>query len=311
MSFSHVPVMAKECIEALDIKENGVYVDCTMGGAGHSAKIAEELSDKGLLIAIDQDSEAIEAGTERLKIFGDKVKIVKANFKELRNVLDSLNIDKADGLLVDLGVSSHQLDSGERGFSYNTDAPLDMRMNKEQDLSAWDVVNSYPQEKIKKILFEYGEERYSPQIASRILREREKKPINTTFELSEIIKSAFPAHARWEGKHPAKRSFQAIRIEVNKETEVLEELLNQLLSCVAPKGRIAAITFHSLEDRLVKQCFKNLSEGCTCSKDLPYCVCGNKPKIKLITRKPILPSEEEQKENPRAHSAKLRVAEVI
>lgn len=311
MSFSHIPVMAKECIDALKIKKNGIYIDCTMGGAGHSSKIAEQLSDEGLLIAIDQDADAIKAGSERLSRFKDRVRIVQANFSELREVLDSISVDKADGLLVDLGVSSHQLDSRERGFSYHSDAPLDMRMNQSGDLSAFQVVNEYSEEQLKKILFEYGEERYSPQIAARIVRERAKSPISTTAELSEIIKSAFPPHARWEGKHPAKRSFQAIRIEVNHETEVLEKLLGQLLSCISPGGRIAAITFHSLEDRLVKQGFKEMAEGCTCSKDLPYCVCGNQPKIKIITKKPILPTEEEQRENPRAHSAKLRVAEIL
>ncbi|MBE6903995.1 MAG: 16S rRNA (cytosine(1402)-N(4))-methyltransferase RsmH [Ruminococcaceae bacterium] len=310
MDFVHIPVLANECIEALNIKENGIYVDCTMGGAGHSSLIAQRLKS-GRLIAIDQDDDAIKAGKERLSKFSDRVTVVKSNFSRLRGILDELQIDKVDGVLMDLGVSSFQLDSEERGFSYNSEARLDMRMDRQQSFDAYELVNTYSYEDLKRILFTYGEEKNSAKIASKIVSVRQKAPIVTTADLSAIIKSAFPPSSRWENKHPAKRSFQAIRMEVNLETKVLEEVLSQLTDCVAKDGRIAVITFHSLEDRLVKTAFTSLATGCICPKEFPVCVCGNKPKVKLITKKPITATQQELENNRRAHSAKLRVAQIL
>jgi len=310
IDFVHIPVLANECIEALNIKENGIYVDCTMGGAGHSSLIAQRLKS-GRLIAIDQDDDAIKAGKERLSKFSDRVTVVKSNFSRLRGILDELQIDKVDGVLMDLGVSSFQLDSEERGFSYNSEARLDMRMDRQQSFDAYELVNTYSYEDLKRILFTYGEEKNSAKIASKIVSVRQKAPIVTTADLSAIIKSAFPPSSRWENKHPAKRSFQAIRMEVNLETKVLEEVLSQLTDCVAKDGRIAVITFHSLEDRLVKTAFTSLATGCICPKEFPVCVCGNKPKVKLITKKPITATQQELENNRRAHSAKLRVAQIL
>lgn len=311
IEFSHRSVLLDECIEALEIRPDGVYLDGTAGGGGHSAEIARRLGDSGLLIAIDQDETAVAVVTERLSSFGLRARVVRNNFCELSEVCREQGIDEIDGLLLDLGVSSHQLDTPERGFSYQADAPLDMRMDKRKSLSAYEVVNTYSQEKLKRILFDYGEERYAPAIASAIVKQREKKPIETTAELSELIKYSIPPAAREGGHHPAKRSFQAIRIEVNAELDVIEPAIRSAVSLLRRGGRIAIITFHSLEDRIVKQTFSDLASGCTCPRDFPICVCGKKPTVKVITKKPILPSRLELEENPRSRSAKLRVAEKL
>ena len=308
--FSHRSVLLDECMDGLAIRPDGIYVDGTAGGAGHSSEIAKRL-DGGKLIAIDQDETAVAVATERLSQFGDRATVVRSNFCKISEVLDGLGIDEIDGLLLDLGVSSYQLDTPERGFSYNADAPLDMRMDKRAALSAYDVVNTYEEARIKKILFEYGEERFSAAIASAIVREREKAPIETTLQLSEIIKRAMPSFAREGGHHPAKRSFQAIRIEVNSELDVIEPAIRSAVSRLRKGGRIAIITFHSLEDRIVKQTFASMAQGCTCPKNFPICVCGNKPIIKQVNKKPILPSDEELEVNPRSRSAKLRVAQKL
>lgn len=308
-NFSHRSVLLDECIEALAIRPDGVYVDGTAGGGGHSYEIASRLT-AGKLIAIDRDEAAIRAAGARLAPLGTRACVVRSNFYDTVSVLDELQIPEIDGLLLDLGVSSHQFDEAERGFSYRNDAPLDMRMDRRQEKSAYDVVNGYSEEALKRILFEYGEERFAPRIAARIVKEREKAPIATTFALSELIKSAMPAAAR-DGGHPAKRSFQAIRIEVNGELDVIAPTIEGAVSRMRRGGRVAIITFHSLEDRIVKQAFAKLATGCTCPKSLPICVCGNSPKVKIITKKPILPSEQELAENPRSHSAKLRVIEKL
>ncbi len=308
--FSHRSVLLDECIEALDIKPEGTYIDGTAGGGGHSFEIAKRLSG-GHLIAIDQDEAAIAAAGKRLAVYGERVQLVRSNFCEIADVCDRLELGGIDGLLLDLGVSSYQLDTAERGFSYQADAPLDMRMDKRRTLSAYDVVNTYDEAELKRILFEYGEERYSASIAAAIVRERQKKPIVTTLALSDLIRSAIPAHAREGGHHPAKRSFQAIRIEVNGELDVIAPAIRAAVARLNTGGRVAIITFHSLEDRIVKQTFASLAQGCTCPKGFPICVCGNKPTVKVITRKPILPSAEELAENPRSRSAKLRVAEKL
>ena len=310
LEFSHRSVLLNECMEGLNIKPDGIYVDGTAGGGGHSSQIAKRL-DRGTLIAIDQDEAAIAAASARLEPYKQNVRVVRSNFYEVKGVCESLGIEAIDGLLLDLGVSSYQLDTPERGFSYMADAPLDMRMDKRGALTAYDVVNGYPEEKIKKILYEYGEERFSAAIAAAIIRERQKKPIETTLELSNIIKYAIPPFAREGGHHPSKRSFQAIRIEVNGELDVIEPAIRDAASLLRRGGRIAVITFHSLEDRIVKQTFASLAQGCTCPKSFPVCVCNNKPTVKIITRKPILPSAEELEENPRSRSAKLRVAEKL
>ena len=311
MEFNHRSVLLMECMDGLDIKPDGIYVDGTAGGAGHSSEIAKRLSNEGMLIAIDQDETAVAVATRRLEQLMKNTKVVRSNFCQIASVCKELGIDGIDGVLLDLGVSSYQLDTAERGFSYSADAPLDMRMDNRKSLSAYDVVNGYSEQQLKKILFEYGEERYAPQIASAIVKQREKAPIKTTGELSDIIKHAMPPAAREGGHHPAKRSFQAIRIEVNGELDVIEPAIRDAVSMLNKGGRIAIITFHSLEDRIVKQIYASLASGCTCPKDFPICVCGNKPKIKLVNRKPILPSREELEENPRSRSAKLRVAEKL
>ena len=308
--FSHRSVLLDECIEALAIKPEGTYIDGTAGGGGHSFEIAKRLAG-GHLIAIDQDEAAIAAAGKRLAVYGERVQLVRSNFSQIADVCDQLELGGIDGLLLDLGVSSYQLDTAERGFSYQADAPLDMRMDKRRTLSAYDVVNSYDEAEIKRILFEYGEERYSASIAAAIVRERQKKPIETTLALSDLIRSAIPAHAREGGHHPAKRSFQAIRIEVNGELDVIAPAIRAAVARLNKGGRVAIITFHSLEDRIVKQTFASLAQGCTCPKDFPICVCGNKPTVKVITRKPILPSAQELEENPRSRSAKLRIAEKL
>ena len=306
MEFKHYSVMLNECIEALDIKPDGVYVDGTAGGAGHSRRIAERLDpEKGRLIALDRDPEAVQTASERLK--GLPAVVVKANYSDVRQVLDSLGVERVNGILLDLGVSSYQLDNGERGFSYHQDAPLDMRMSSE-GMSAADVVNEYSYEQLAKIIFEYGEEKYARSIAQGIVKARENAPVRTTFELAEIIKANVPQKVRRE-KNPCKKTFQAIRIEVNNELGHLDRALDEAFDCLAVGGRMAVITFHSLEDRLVKQRFQSFARGCICPPEFPVCVCGKKPRASVITRKPIEPSEQELKENNRSRSAKLRVIE--
>ena len=307
--FSHYSVLLQECMEGLAIRADGIYVDGTAGGGGHSYEIASRLTD-GRLIAIDRDEAAIRAASARLAPFGTRACVVRSNFYDIISVLDELGIEQIDGLLLDLGVSSHQFDEADRGFSYRNDAPLDMRMDRRQSKTAYDVVNTYSEEELKRILFEYGEERFASRIAARIVRERENAPIATTFALSEVIKAAMPAAAR-DGGHPAKRSFQAIRIEVNGELDVIAPTIENAVSRMRRGGRVAIITFHSLEDRIVKQAFTKLATGCTCPKSLPVCVCNNRPKVRIITKKPILPGAGELAENNRSHSAKLRVIEKL
>ena len=311
IKFSHYSVMLPECIEALAIKPDGIYVDGTTGGGGHSYEIASRLGEGGRLICIDQDSDTLAAAGKRLAPFADKITFVKNNFTNLESVLDSLGIEKIDGLLLDLGVSSYQLDTPERGFSYNSDAPLDMRMDKEAALSAYEVVNTYSEQELRRILFEYGEESFAPKIAGAIIYARAQKPVETTFELTNIVKSVMPKKMLSVGHHPAKKTFQAIRIEVNSELSVIAPAINGAVERLAEGGRIAIISFHSLEDRCVKQTYQKNAQGCTCPPDFPVCVCGGKPKIKIITKKPLLPSKEELEVNHRSHSAKLRVAEKV
>ena len=310
INFSHRSVLLDECIEALDIKPDGIYVDGTAGGGGHSFAIASRLTT-GKLIAIDQDDAAICAANARLAPLGDRARVVKSNFSCLADVCGMLEIDRIDGVLLDLGVSSYQLDTAERGFSYMADARLDMRMDSGASLTAYDVVNGYSEDELRRILFEYGEERFSSRIARNIVKNREISPIQSTGELVKIIKDSIPAQAREGGLHPAKRSFQAIRIEVNGELDVIRPALDSAAKLLNPGGRMAVITFHSLEDRIVKQTFAELASGCTCPKSIPICVCGKKPTVKVVSRKPILPSTEELEENPRSRSAKLRVAEKL
>ena len=308
--FYHVSVLLEECLDGLNIKPDGIYVDGTLGGAGHSSRIAARLTT-GRLIGIDRDPVALKAAGERLAPWKDRVTLVHANFCEVRQVLDDLGIEGVDGILLDLGVSSPQLDEAERGFSYMADAPLDMRMDGGAALSAHAVVNTWSQDELKRILYEYGEERYAPQIAAAICRRRAEKAIETTLELTDIIRSAMPAAALREKQHPAKRSFQAIRIAVNDELGAVETVMDTAASCLNPGGRLAIITFHSLEDRIVKNGMAKDAKGCICPPNFPVCVCGNKPKVKLITRKPITSSDEELERNPRARSAKLRVCEKL
>ena len=310
MEFKHVSVLLEECMQGLNIKEDGIYVDCTMGGAGHSSEILKHLSNKGRLIGIDQDNDALKASKERLKDY-ENVTYVHNNFYNIYDILESLNIEKVDGILMDLGVSSYQLDNGERGFSYMKDAPLDMRMDRDNGLSAYEVVNKYSLDELYKVIKDYGEEKFAKRIAQFIVSRREDKPIETTFELVDIIKAAIPAKARREGPHPAKRTFQAIRIEVNSELAILNKAIEDSIEKLNEGGRLAIITFHSLEDRIVKTKFKELENPCTCPREFPICICGKKPKVKVITRKPIDPSAEELEVNPRSRSAKLRVAEKI
>ena len=308
MEFTHKPVLLNECIEALRIRPDGVYVDGTLGRAGHSREIARRLTT-GRLICIDRDQAAIDAAKERLAPWMDRVTLIHSNFSALGDVLRQAGVTGADGMLFDLGVSSPQLDDASRGFSYMQDAPLDMRMDVSAPLSAWNVVNEWSYEDLRRILFEYGEERYAPAIAKAIVRVREDKPVKTTLELVDIIKSAMPPAALREKQHPAKRSFQAIRIAVNGELEALPPMLASAAEGLNPGGRLAVITFHSLEDRIVKRAMQDMARGCTCPPEFPVCVCGKKPKVKLLTRKPIVSGEAELEENPRARSAKLRVAE--
>jgi len=308
--FHHVSVLLQECIDGLHIKPDGIYVDGTLGGAGHSSQIAARLTT-GRLIGIDRDPVALAAAGKRLEPYQDRVTLVHSNFCEMAQVLENLGISGVDGILMDLGVSSPQLDDGERGFSYMVDAPLDMRMNNEDILSAETVVNTWSQEELKRILYTYGEERYAPQIAAAICRRREERPITTTLELVDIIRSAMPPAALREKQHPAKRSFQAIRIAVNDELGSVEKAMEVAIPLLNPGGRLAIITFHSLEDRIVKTAMADAAKGCTCPPQFPVCVCGKKPKVKLISRKPIVSSAEELERNPRARSAKLRVCEKL
>ena len=308
--FYHVSVLLEECLDGLNIKPDGIYVDGTLGGAGHSSQIAARLTT-GTLVGIDRDPVAPKAAGERLAPFGDRVKLAHSNFSEVAQVLEQLQLPGMDGMLMDLGVSSPQLDDSERGFSYMADAPLDMRMNNEDPFDAAQLVNTWSQAELKRILYDYGEERYAPQIAAAICRRREQKPIETTLELVDIIRSAMPPAALREKQHPAKRSFQAIRIAVNDELGSVERVMRDAIRLLKPGGRLAVITFHSLEDRIVKNAMAEAAKGCTCPPNFPVCVCGNKPLVKLITRKPIVATDAELEANPRSRSAKLRVCEKL
>ncbi|HIT24442.1 MAG TPA: 16S rRNA (cytosine(1402)-N(4))-methyltransferase RsmH [Candidatus Enterenecus avicola] len=310
MEYVHKPVLLQECLEGLNIKPDGIYVDGTLGRAGHSKEIAKRLTC-GQLIGIDRDAAALEAAPARLEGLMDRVKLVRGNFSQVGEILHKLGISHVDGMLFDLGVSSPQLDEAARGFSYLQDAPLDMRMDQSAALTAYDVVNGWPQEELKRILWQYGEERYAGPIAAAIVRQRAKAPVRTTLELADVIRSAMPARALREKQHPAKRSFQAIRIAVNDELGEVERMLDGALDLLNPGGRLAIISFHSLEDRLVKTAYAQWAKGCTCPPDFPVCVCGKTPKVRLVGKKPIVSTPQELEENPRARSAKLRVAEKL
>lgn len=309
MKFNHTSVLLQETIDGLNIRPDGIYVDGTLGGGGHSYEIASRLSDRGQLIGIDQDEAAITAAGERLKEFGDRVIIVRSNYRNTKSILQSLQIEKIDGMMLDLGVSSYQLDTEERGFSYRYDAPLDMRMDKRQTLTARDIVNGYSEMELFRVIRDYGEDKFAKNIAKHIVAARQQSPIETTGQLNEIIKAAIPAKMRAEGGHPSKRTYQAIRIECNKELEVLRDSLEELIGLLNPGGRLCIITFHSLEDRIVKSAFKKAENPCTCPPSFPVCVCGKVSQGKVITNKPILPGEEELERNSRAKSAKLRIFE--
>ena len=310
MEFQHRSVLLDECIDALSIRPDGIYLDGTLGGAGHSLEICRRLTT-GRLIGVDRDEVALRAAAERLKPFADRVTTVHSNFCEINTILDGLGLDGVDGMLFDLGVSSPQLDDASRGFSYMADAPLDMRMDRCEALTASTVVNEWPQEELRRILYEYGEERYAPQIAAAIVRRRQQRPIETTLELVDVIRSAMPPQALREKQHPAKRSFQAIRIAVNDELASVSRLMHDAIDRLNPGGRLAVITFHSLEDRIVKNAMQAAAKGCTCPPEFPVCICGKKPKVRVLTRKPIVSGAQELAENPRARSAKLRVAEKL
>ncbi len=310
MEFKHISVLFDESINALNIQSGSTYVDGTLGGGGHSEGILSS-NDGCFVVGIDQDVEAISAASARLERFGNRITVVNNNFCEIKDILEKLKIDKIDGAVLDLGVSSYQLDNAERGFSYMQDAPLDMRMDKSKQFSAYDVINSYSLEDLTRIFYEYGEEKWSKRIAEFIIQKRDTSPIKTTLELVDIIKAAIPKGARLDGGHPAKRIFQAVRIEVNNELGILRQAVEDFVFSLKKGGRLAIITFHSLEDRIVKQTFASLASGCECPKSFPVCVCNKKSTVKLITRKPILPSEEEQELNPRSKSAKLRIIEKL
>ena len=310
MEFQHRSVLLDECIDALSIRPDGIYLDGTLGGAGHSLEICRRLTT-GRLIGVDRDEVALRAAAERLKPFADRVTTVHSNFCEINTILDGLGLDGVDGMLFDLGVSSPQLDDASRGFSYMADAPLDMRMDRDEALTASTVVNEWPQEELRRILYEYGEERYAPQIAAAIVRRRQQRPIETTLELVDVIRSAMPPQALREKQHPAKRSFQAIRIAVNDELASVSRLMHDAIDRLNPGGRLAVITFHSLEDRIVKNAMQAAAKGCTCPPEFPVCICGKKPKVRVLTRKPIVSGAQELAENPRARSANLRVAEKL
>ena len=311
IKFSHTSVLLYECIDSLNIRNGYTYVDCTAGGGGHSLEIAKRMGEDSRLICFDQDKNAIRAAKERLKDYLDRVTFINENFSSLSDVLRDLKIENLGGVLADLGCSSYQFDTPERGFSYMHDAELDMRMNTDASLTAYKIVNEYSEADLRRIIYDYGEEKFAPKIASEICKRRAISPIKTTFELNDAIKGAIPKAARIDGPHPSKRTFQAIRIEVNAELDVIRPMIKAASDKLVPGGRIAIISFHSLEDRIVKQAYRSLSTGCTCPRDFPVCVCGNKPKINDLTKKPILPTEEEITVNPRARSAKLRVAEKI
>ena len=310
MAFQHASVLLDECIEALNVRPGGIYLAGTLGGAGHSLEIAKRLTT-GRLIGVDRDPAALEAAGQRLAAYMDRVTLVHSNFRALGAILDELGIGSVDGMLFDLGVSSPQLDDGSRGFSYMSDAPLDMRMDPGDSLTAREIVNTWPREELRRILFEFGEERYAPLIAAAIERRREQKPIETTLELVDVIRSAMPPQALREKQHPAKRSFQAIRIAVNDELSSVSDAMHAAIDRLSPGGRLAVITFHSLEDRIVKNAMQEAARGCTCPPEFPVCVCGKKPKIRILTRKPVVSGERELAENPRARSAKLRAAEKL
>ncbi len=309
ISFSHTTVLLNECIDGLNIRDGFTYIDCTAGGGGHSLEIAKKMGKNSRLICFDRDKNAIEAATERLKDYLPQITFINDNFSALGQVIKDLNITKLGGVLADLGCSSYQFDTPERGFSYMHDAELDMRMDTDSPLSAFNVVNEYSYEQLKKVIYEYGEEKFAPKIAKEICIRREISPIKTTFELNDIIKKSIPKAARIDGPHPSKRTFQAIRIEVNGELDAIKPLITSAADNLVSGGRIAIISFHSLEDRIVKQTFRSLSQGCTCPSDFPVCVCGKKPILKDITKKPILPGNDELENNPRSRSAKLRISE--
>ncbi len=311
VEFNHISVLLEESVNLLEVKPDGTYADGTLGGGGHSSYICSKLSDGGRLIGIDRDMTAINAASQRLEKFDANFTAVHDNFANIKEILNRLSVDSLDGAILDLGVSSPQLDTADRGFSYNMDARLDMRMNQSDDLSAYEVVNTYSEEDLAKIIFEYGEERFARQIAKNIVKHRCESPIETTFELSDIIKGSMPAKSRFGDKHPAKRTFQAIRIEVNGELTILEKAIRDFVDVLKPGGVLSIITFHSLEDRIVKQTFQSLAEGCTCPKEFPVCVCGNSPKVKIITRKPVVSGKDELENNIRAHSAKLRAVKKL
>ncbi len=311
MEFKHTSVLLEECIENLKINPDGIYVDGTLGGGGHSSKICEHLSERGTLIGIDRDQDALEAASARLEQYACRKLFVQSNYSDIKSVLEELEIDGVDGALLDLGVSSFQLDNAERGFSYMHDAPLDMRMSQDDGFTAYEIVNGYDQKELTEIISKYGEEKWASRIASFIVKKREDKPIESTFELVDTIKAAIPAAARRDGPHPAKRTFQAIRIEVNDELGQLERAMEEFCDVLHPEGRLCVISFHSLEDRIVKDVINRRVNPCTCPKEFPVCICGKKADIRKISKKPILPSVEELAENPRSRSAKLRVCEKI
>ena len=309
MEFQHKSILLTECMDGLSIKPDGIYVDGTLGGGGHSFHILERLGERGRLIGIDQDEDAIKAATKRLEAYENKVTIVRDNYEHFQTILSTLSIPKVDGILLDLGVSSYQFDEADRGFSYRFDAPLDMRMDRRQDFTAKDLLNSYSEAELYRIIRDYGEDKFAKNIARHIVREREKKPIETTFELSEIISHAIPMKMRVQGGHPAKKTFQAVRITLNRELEVLEESIEEMIKALKPKGRLCIITFHSLEDRIVKKAFRTAEDPCICPKDFPICSCGRKSLGTVISRKAICPTALEMEENPRSKSAKLRIFE--
>ncbi len=311
MEFSHIPILPEACLGFLEPQRGGTFVDCTLGGGGHAELVLRALSGRGRLIGIDRDSEALRAAAKRLEPFGEHFVPVKGNFFELPRILQTLGIGAADGILADLGVSSYQLDNPERGFSYHQDAPLDMRMDQSASLTAAEVLNTYSERELTRVLREWGEEKWAPRIAKFIVKAREEKPLTRTGELVELVRAAIPAAARREGGHPAKRTFQAIRIEVNGELSGLSQAVEQMVGCLNPGGRVAVLTFHSLEDRIVKQTFARLQNPCTCPPDAPVCVCGKKPVVRVLTKKPVTADEDEVERNPRAKSAKLRAAEKL
>ena len=309
MAFEHTTVLLHETVDGLNVRPDGIYVDATLGGGGHASEVCRRLSGTGRLIGIDQDADAIEAAGRRLEGFGEKVTIIRSNYRDMKPELHKLGIDGVDGITLDLGVSSYQLDTADRGFSYRMDAPLDMRMDQRQKMTARDIINGYSEAELFRVIRDYGEDRFAKNIAKHIVAEREKKPIETTGQLNEIIRHAIPMKIQKTGGHPSKRTFQAIRIELNHELEVLRDSLDEMIDMLHPGGRICVITFHSLEDRIVKSAFRRNENPCTCPSHFPVCVCGKVSKGKVITRKPILPSEEEMESNPRSKSAKLRIFE--